>query len=221
MPDFAVIFDMDGVIVDTNPWHKIAIQKFCSDYGIHLNELTLRNKVYGRTNREWLTNVFGELTDEQLRLYANEKETLFRELYEPHIKPVQGLIDFLDLLVANTIPRAIGTSAPPENVDFILGKTGLRKYFDIILDERVVSHGKPNPEIYLKVAKALGFPNSKCIVIEDSLSGVTAGRKSGSKVIGITTTHSPEELKETNYVIQNFTGLTIPILKGILEKENA
>ncbi len=220
MFDFAVIFDMDGVIVDTNPYHKLALQQFCVTHNIQLNELTLQNKIYGRTNRDWISTMFGELTEEQLHFYANEKEELFRKLYEPHLKPVTGLVGFLDLLVANNIPRAIATSAPPENVDFVLSKTGLRKYFEVILDERVVTHGKPNREIYLKTAKALGFTNEKCIVIEDSLSGVTAGRKSGSKVIGITTTHTPEELRETNFVIQDFSDLTIPILKGILEKEN-
>ena len=216
MSDFAVIFDMDGVIVHTNPHHKIAIQKFCSAHGIELNELTFLHKIYGRTNRDWIKNVFGDITDEQAYAYASEKEALFREIYEPYIKPVHGLVAFLDLLVSNNIPRAIATSAPPENVDFVLDKTGLRNYFKTILDERVVTHGKPNPEIYLKTAKALDFSNNKCIVIEDSLSGITAARRAGSKVIGVTTTHTAEELAETNFVIQDFTELTIEKLREIL-----
>jgi HAD superfamily hydrolase (TIGR01509 family) len=216
MSDFAVIFDMDGVIVDTNPHHKIAIQQFCADHGIQLNELTFQHKIYGRTNRDWITNVFGDITIEQRDAYAREKEALFRKIYEPDIKPVPGLIEFLDLLVANRIPRAIATSAPPENVEFIVKKTGIRKYFDIILDERNVLHGKPHPEIYIKTAKALNFQNNECIVIEDSLSGITAARKAGSKVIGITTTHTPEEMTETNLVIQDFNDLTIPILSALV-----
>lgn len=216
MSDFAVIFDMDGVIVDTNPHHKIAIQQFCASHGIQLNELTFQHKIYGRTNRDWITNVFGDITVEQRDAYAREKEALFRKIYEPDIKPVRGLIEFLDALVANRIPRAIATSAPPENVEFIVKKTGIRKYFDVILDERNVLHGKPHPEIYIKTAKALNFQNNECIVIEDSLSGITAARKSGSKVIGITTTHTPEEMSETNLVIQDFNDLTIPILSSLI-----
>lgn len=214
MADFAVIFDMDGVIVHTNPHHKIAIQQFCADHGIQLNELTFQHKIYGRTNRDWIANVFGEITEEQRDAYAREKEALFRKIYTP--EPVTGLIKFLDLLVTHNIPRAIATSAPPENVDFIFDKTGIRKYFETILDERMVTLGKPNPEIYLKTAKALGFPNHKCIVIEDSLSGITAARKSGSKVIGITTTHTPEELAETNLVIHDFNDLSILSLEKLL-----
>ncbi len=213
---FAVVFDMDGVIVDTNPTHKIAIQQFCARYGLNLSEEELRTKVYGRTNRDWITNLFGKLTEEQLEAYAFEKEQLFRELYAPIIEPVKGLVTFLELLKANNIPRSIATSAPPANVDFVLEATGIGHYFDFILDERVVSRGKPDPEIYLKSAKALNLPNAQCIVIEDSLSGVAAAKASGSKVIGITTTHNKEELNDTDLIIKDFEKLTIDQLKGLI-----
>ena len=214
MSDFAVIFDMDGVIAHTNPHHKIAIQQFCADHGIQLNELTFQHKIYGRTNRDWITNVFGEITDEQRDAYAKEKEAMFRKMYTP--EPVTGLIAFLDLLATNKIPRSIATSAPPENVDFILDRIGIRKYFNTILDERMVIHGKPNPEIYLKTAKAIGLPNNQCIVIEDSLSGITAARKAGSKVIGITTTHTPQEMTETDLVINDFNDLSLSKLEKMI-----
>ncbi|MBX2971233.1 MAG: HAD family phosphatase [Cyclobacteriaceae bacterium] len=206
---FAVVFDMDGVIVDTNPTHKIAIQQFCARYGFDLSEEELRTKVYGRTNRDWITNLFVTLTEEQLEAYGFEKEQLFRELYAPIIEPVKGLVTFLELLKTNNIPRSIATSAPRANVDFILNATGIGHYFDTILDESMVSRGKPDPEIYLKSAKALNLPNAQCIVIEDSLSGVAAAKASGSKVIGITTTHSEEELRETDLTIRNFDDLNI------------
>jgi beta-phosphoglucomutase len=213
---FAVVFDMDGVIADTNPFHKDAIQQFVTKYGFELTEEELKTRVYGTTNRQWITNLFGELTENELQAYAFEKEQLFRDIYAPYINPVKGLIQFLDLLVEHQIPRSIATSAPPANVDFVLDRTGTRKYFDIILDERMVTQGKPNPEIYLKSAKALGLPNQQCIVIEDSLAGVEAARKSGSKVIGITTTHSPEELQDTDLVIDDFDQLTIESLRRLV-----
>lgn len=214
--NFAVIFDMDGVIVDTNPYHEKSILQFCDKYGFHLTEAELRAKVYGRTNRAWITNLFGSLTEQQLTAYADEKEKLFREMYAPFIQPVKGLINFLNLLADHKIPRAIATSAPRANVDFVLEHTTIRKYFDIILDERMVTHGKPDPEIYLKTATALKLPNDRCIVIEDSLSGVTSGKSSGSKVIGITTTHSAEELQHTDLVINDFDDLSINILSDLV-----
>jgi HAD superfamily hydrolase (TIGR01509 family) len=207
MDRIAFIFDMDGVIVDSNPFHKIALKQFCKKYGHDLSEEQLKEKIYGRTNKDWLVNVFGKLDEKKLREYADEKEALFRELYKNDVKPVDGLIEFLKKLDAQNIPRAIATSAPRANVDFTLSKTHTEKYFPIILDESFVSKGKPDPEIYLKTAAALKYSPEKCIVFEDSLSGVKAGKSAGCKVVGITTTHSREELNETDWNIDNFIGL--------------
>ena len=207
---------MDGVIVDSNPYHKIALQQFCEKHGHTLSEQQLREKIYGRTNKEWIANVFGVLPEKQVQALAEEKEALYRELFRQHIQPVKGLIGFLDQLDQYQIARAIGTSAPQSNVVFTLSKTGTQKYFDIILNETVVTHGKPHPEIYLKVAQALGLPNSQCVVIEDSLSGVEAGKAAGSKVVGITTTHTAEELAHTDCIIRDFEELTIEKLQALV-----
>lgn len=215
--NFAVLFDMDGVLVDTNPYHKLAIQQFCTKYGFTLSEEELHQKVYGRTNTDWITNLFGKLTPDELTAYADEKEALFREIYKPYVRPVKGLLEFLEVLETSNIPRAIATSAPRANVDFILAHIPIGKYFNTILDERMVTIGKPNPEIYIKTAKALNMPNNQCIVIEDSISGITAGRDSGSKVIGVTTTHTREELRATDYCIADFTELTMDVLKTIMK----
>ncbi|HZY78003.1 MAG TPA: HAD family phosphatase [Cyclobacteriaceae bacterium] len=216
MKKFGVIFDMDGVIVDSNPYHKIALKEFCSAHGYELTDDQLIKKIYGRTNREWITALFGKIPDDQLAEYAEEKESLFRKLFDQDIKPVKGLIKFLDLLDEHKIVRAIGTSAPKSNVDFSLERTHTEKYFPTILNDTFVTHSKPHPEIYLKCAEALNLPNSQCIVIEDSLSGVEAGQKAGSKVIGITTTHTREELSHCALVIEDFEGLTIEMLEKLV-----
>jgi beta-phosphoglucomutase len=203
----AFIFDMDGVIVDSNPFHKLSLKQFCKKYGRDLSEEQLIEKIYGRTNKDWLPNVFGNLDAEKLRQYADEKEALFRELYKDDITLVDGLEAFLKKLDAEKIPRAIATSAPRANVDFTLTKTGTEKFFPTILDDSFVSKGKPDPEIYLKAAAALGYKPENCIVFEDSLSGVKAGKAAGCKVVGITTTHTTQELKETDLNIDNFIDL--------------
>lgn len=218
MSKFAIIFDMDGVIVDSNPYHKIALKQFCRKYGYELTDEQLLQKIYGRTNKEWITNLMGNLPEEQIQSYADEKEELYRQLYKNDIKPVKGLHSFLDQLDHHQIARAIGTSAPQSNVVFTLSKTNTSTYFDIILNDTFVTHSKPHPEIYLKVAQALGLPNSQCIVIEDSLSGVEAGKAAGSKVIGITTTHTQEELAHTDLVIDDFEKLSIDMLEDLVRK---
>jgi HAD superfamily hydrolase (TIGR01509 family) len=146
------------------------------------------------------------LDDETTRRYADEKEALFRELYTD-VRPLDGLIAFLDKLLDLEIPRAIATSAPRANVDFTLAATGMEKYFPTILDDSFVSRGKPDPEIYLKSAAALEIEPGRCVVLEDSLSGVLAGNRAGCKVVGITTTHTRSELGLADCVFDNFVGL--------------
>lgn len=216
MKRLGVIFDMDGVIVDSNPYHKIALKEFCSRHGYELTDDQLLKRIYGRTNREWITDLFGKLPEEQLLEYTEEKEQLYRKLFNEDIKPLKGLVKFLDLLDEKNILRAIGTSAPRSNVDFTLTRTNTTKYFPTILNDTFVTHSKPHPEIYIKSAAALGLPNDQCIVIEDSLSGVEAGQKAGSKVVGVTTTHTREELAHCALVIDDFEGLTIEILEKLI-----
>jgi beta-phosphoglucomutase family hydrolase len=208
MNSFAVIFDMDGVIIDSNPFHKISLRQFCEKYGYHLSDEELVNRIYGRTNKEWITNLFGPLSHDELVRYEEEKEGLFRELFKNDIKALDGLNQFLHQLKEKNIPVAIGTSAPRSNVDYVLAHTKLEKYFSVILDESHVQHGKPNPEIYLKVADRLGFEPARCVVFEDSLSGVESARRAGTKVVGVATTHSADELSHTDLVIADFNKLT-------------
>jgi HAD superfamily hydrolase (TIGR01509 family) len=208
IPTFAVIFDMDGVIVDSNPYHKIALKQFCEKHSYHLSDAELKSRIFGRTNKDWLMSLFnGKLTDKQVKEFEDEKESLFREIFAQHIKPVEGLISFLEMLKARQIPRAVATSAPPANVQFTLEKTGTQKFFQVVVDGDAVENSKPHPEIYLKTIAAIHFLPERCIVIEDSLSGITAGRQAGCKVIGITTTHTREEMRETDLVIDDFNDL--------------
>lgn len=220
MKSFSVIFDMDGVLVESNPYHKRALQQFCEAHGYFLSEEKLKSKIYGRTNKDWITNLFeGNLSAGQLQQYADEKEALYRQLFKGHVEPVKGLISFLDLLQNHDIKFAIATSAPRANVDFTLTEIGESNRFETILDDSFVEKGKPDPEIYLKTAAALATAPADCIVIEDSISGVISGRDSGAKVIGITTTHSKDELgKYTDLVIDDFDELTIDALNLLFSK---
>lgn len=218
MRKFAVLFDMDGVIIDSNPAHKKAIVQFCDKYNKHLSDDEMKRYIWGRTNKEWIRHLFGEdLPDTEIRVYADEKELLFRTIYKPDVRLLNGLPAFLELLKTNNIPMAIGTSAPRANVDFVFEHTRIGQYFDAVLDERAVTIGKPDPEIYLKAAKALNFAPADCIVIEDSLSGVEAGKRAGCKVIGITTTHSDAELAQADITAADFSTLTLVELTNLFK----
>jgi beta-phosphoglucomutase len=215
---FAIIFDMDGVLIDSNPAHKIALKQFCKQHGHDLSEQQLREKIYGRTNKDWIPNIFPGIDEKTRQQYADEKEALFRELYAKDIVPLNGLVPFLKMLDQHNIPRAIGTSAPKPNVDFTLSKTNLENYFKIILDEKFVTRGKPDPEIYIKCVAALNFPTQKCIVFEDSISGVQAGKAAGCKVVGVTTTHTAEELGDIDFAIRDFEEISLDDLELIVNR---
>lgn len=204
-----IIFDMDGVIVHSNPAHKKAIQQFCKKHDQNVSTEFLENRLYGRTNAEWIPELFGEMSYERLQILADEKEQMFRDSFTPENNIVEGILEFLDILKSNNIPLAVATSAPKENADYILSRLSIEHCFDAILDSSHVSKGKPEPEVYLKASKALDRAPGQCIVFEDSVSGVKAGLGAGAKVVGVATTHSHHELGSCDLVIDDFRELSL------------
>ena len=199
-----VLFDMDGVLVDSNPVHKELIRTFCSRYGKRISESFFLESISGRTNREWIPLVFPEKTIEDVDRLADEKEQLFRETFEPAAAVTPGLLPFLKELRSNRIPMAVATSAPEENAVFILNHLRITPFFDAVLHAAHVARGKPHPEIYIKSSRAIGLEPAQCVVFEDSVAGVTAGRKAGARVIGVTGTHTREEFGACSKVIASF-----------------
>jgi beta-phosphoglucomutase len=208
--NLSVIFDMDGVIIDSNPYHKKAWMSFCNKHNITISDNDLETKIFGRTGEDVLPVLFNRPLDNVLIAeYRSEVNKNYRDLYAPYIKPLRGLKDFLEELDVADIKYAIATSAPPVNVEFVLSETKLENYFDIIVDDTMIARGKPDPEIYLITASKMKVSPSDCIVFEDSLAGIKAAQAAGMKVIGITTTHSHEELSHTDLAISDFTDITI------------
>ncbi|QNF32650.1 HAD family phosphatase [Adhaeribacter swui] len=222
--ELAVLFDMDGVICDTNPYHLKAWKKFAEKHQLNLEGKDLGHYIYGRTNRDALQlfikdNAFAngnDFTSDQLTDLSEEKEALFRDIYRDHVELTGGLQNFLQELKDAGVPMALASNAPISNIDFILDATNTRTYFDAVVDATQVTKGKPDPEIYLRAAELLNVEPSNCIVMEDSTVGVEAGQKAEMKVVGITTTHSAEELSHTDLVIDSFTELGLNELKNLL-----
>jgi len=215
---FALLFDMDGVIADTNPAHKETIKKFCDRYDIEVSNEFLEKHIYGRTNKEWIPELFNhQLSAEEVENFGDEKEAMFREYYKDDLKPVPGLLHFLAHMKEEGVPMVVATSAPGENADFILNGLHIRSYFKSVLDSSDVDKGKPEPEVYLKAAASIGFKPEDCVVLEDSLAGVKAGKNAGCKVIGITTTHTREELSNCDLVITDFNTLQVKDLQNLFD----
>ena len=132
----AVIFDMDGVIVDTNPYHRAAWRAYYERYGKTLSDADFVRYVSGKHNADIVAHLFAgqPLTPDEVLRLGNEKEALFRDLYRPHITPVPGLVDFLKALRATGIRTAVATSAPVENLDFVVDALAFRPYFAALLN---------------------------------------------------------------------------------------
>ncbi|MEI6060712.1 MAG: HAD family hydrolase, partial [Bacteroidota bacterium] len=141
----------------------------------------------------------------EIQSFAAEKESIYREIYRPYIKPVNGLAVFLHYIYSQGFEIAMATSAPAENVKFTLEATGLEKFFSTITDVSMVSRAKPDPQVYLLTAGKLGVQPSECIVFEDSVPGILSAQKAGMHVVGVATTHKSDELMMyVNEIIMNF-----------------
>ncbi|MEK7551289.1 MAG: HAD family phosphatase [Patescibacteria group bacterium] len=206
----AVIFDLNGTMVDDMTYHKKAWIEFCSRHGLNLTSEEFEKKFSGRKNSEILPLILNKpLSQDQIIKYSEDKEQIYREIYAQFIKEVPGLRNFILKLRARNYKIAIATTAFEKNRKFILENLGLENLFNLILGEEHVIHGKPDPEIYLKTAEQLGVDPSRCLVFEDSPPGVESGKSAEMKVIGILTTHTKEDLIGASICIKDFTQLEI------------
>jgi beta-phosphoglucomutase len=216
MNEIGLIFDMDGVIVDNHEYHYMAWQQLASKRGVEITEEYYRLNMNGRTIDELVKIVFNlDVSKEEAREIGMEKEEIYRELYKDHRTPNKGLISFLETAKDLEIPMIVGTSAPEQNVVFTLDGLDLRKYFLGVVDDLMVTKGKPDPEVYLKCAEAIGRKPENCIVFEDAVSGIKAGKGAGAKVVGLATSHKREELT-ADLIIDNFEGFGINDVKSVL-----
>ncbi len=217
MPVRAVIFDLDGVMVDTAPYHFQAWQKALAEFGLEMSYEQFRS-TFGMRNQEIIRAIFGSrFTSEQVEEIGRRKDLIYRELVYKHLTPMPGLLRLIQDLKAKRFRIAVATSTSKANASLILKTLKLEHEIVALVTEEDVENGKPDPEIFLKAAeKCLAEPEN-CIVIEDSPAGIQAAKAAGMKVIALTTTRPPEELKEADLIVENLMMLTPEILESLLE----
>lgn len=210
----AFLFDLDGVIIDSSEFHKQSWVVLMSSKGINFSEEDFKI-TFGKRNEEILKDYFPDLPESEIKKMSYEKEELYRKLAKGNIKPIDGSIDTLRLIRENGFKIALVSSTPKENIDFIFKELKLDNFFDAVVSGTDIKQGKPNPECYLVAAAKLGVKPQRCYVVEDSEHGLEAGKRSGAKCIGITTTH--KKLKNADIVVNNFYEMNELIKKVILE----
>ena len=201
-----VLWDMDGVLVDTGDFHFQAWSELLPEYGIEFS-YQLHQETFGRNNASILSLLLGEkLTPELRSEISDRKEERFRAAVRGHAQPLPGVQAWLARLREGGARQGIASSAPVANIDTLIGELGLRGYFDAIVSGEEMP-GKPDPTLSLDVARRLDVPPASCIVVEDAVAGVEAAKRAGMKCIAVTTTNEAEALSAADVVVDRLDAL--------------
>jgi len=201
-PELALIFDLDGVVVDSMPTHTLAWERYLEANGI--DPLNIEARMHGKRNDDLVRDLFGtHLSDSAIFEHGAAKERLFREMIGATLeaKLVPGIREFV-AEASMTVPLAVGTNAEPANVEFILTGAGIRRYFRAIVDGSQVARAKPAPDVYLRGAELMGVEPANCVVFEDSPVGIEAARAAGMRVVGLLTHAS--HLEDVDLAVPDF-----------------
>lgn len=211
---------MDGVLVNNLEIHRQAFAEFFRRYGVErtFDELS---RVFGKGNDD----IMGELMPADvvervgIRQLGYEKEAIYREIYAPIITPQPGLLAFLAECEREGLRSAVGSSGYKANVDFVLDKCNIRRYFEATVAGDEVTRCKPDPEIYLTAAAKLGLAPYECIVFEDAEAGIEAAKRAGMKVVALATTFDREFLATTDadMIIGDFRDISVEQLRTLVE----
>lgn len=207
----AAIFDLDGVLVDSGPYHRAAWRALLKELGADPRDGEFWRLTIGRPVEEALPLLLGRrLSAHEIARYSKRKTDLYHQLAHGQFQPVPGAVTFVQALEDENVPRALATSASGRSVDAVLSGLGLTSQFPVVVTADDVERGKPDPEVYLAAASRLGVAPLVCVVFEDSLVGVEAARRAGMRPIGLTTAHTEVELMHAGAVrvLANFEGLT-------------
>ncbi len=217
MSSKALIWDLDGVIADTAPFHYRAWQRVAGDRGITFTEADFR-QTFGKRNAEIIAEKFGDVRPEEADEIARTKEEIFRRIAKQSIKPFPGVLSLLLSVRAAGWSTAVASSTPPENIRLILASLEIAGLFDAVVSSADVKRGKPDPEGFLLAAERLGVAPRDCVVIEDAVAGVMAAKNAAMKCVAVTNTHPAEKLAEADKVVDTLEGITPEAVESLLRR---
>lgn len=215
----AMLFDMDGTLIDNMMVHHEAWRVALAEKGVHMTLDEVKAEIHG-VNIEILARLFGDsFSNAEAEQFAFNKEAAYRRIYADKIELISGAKEFLDKAQTLKIPMAVATAAPFENINFVLEHLPISHYFSAVKHAGDVSRGKPDPEVFQLAAKALKVDVQECLVFEDSVTGAMAAKNAGADAIIITTTHEVREFSEIDNIktfSHNYEGL----IDGLLSTAN-
>ena len=215
-PRLGVLFDWDGVVIDSSAQHAKSWERLATEIGKELPEGYFKTS-FGMKNELIIPEILEWTRDPALvKQYSLRKEELYRDIIrEDGIEPLPGVRTFLERLYAAKIPCVVGTSSHRLNIEVALELFGFQKFFLDIVSSEDVGHGKPDPEVFVKAAERAGVPPQQCVVFEDAPVGIEAGLKGGMKVIGVAGTHPEGPLAGAHRIVKRLDTLTVEDLRAL------
>jgi beta-phosphoglucomutase family hydrolase len=216
----AVIFDWDGVIVDSSRAHEAAWELLGRETGRPLPDGHFKRS-FGRKNDEIIPQILGwPVSAPEIVRLGRRKEELYRQvLREQGIAPLPGVAEFLAALKSAGVPCAVGSSTERLNIDTIMAGIGLGEYFNTIVSADDTTRGKPDPQVFLLAAERLGVPPAKCVVFEDAFAGLEAAKAGGMQAVAVATTHAAEKLRgHADRVVTRLDEVTVAELRALVNR---
>jgi len=203
----AVIFDLDGVLVNTGEFHKQSWYDLAEQEGFSVTD-EFFYRTFGMQNYQIIPQLVKDITPDELDRMSVWKEARFRELIRGRLKLLDGAKTLLANLKANQYLLAVGSSAPKVNLKFMLTETGAYDDFDTLVCGQDVKNGKPAPDTFLKAAETLQILPSRCVVVEDALQGVQAAHAAGMPAVAVTTTRTRADLWQAERIVDSLSELS-------------
>jgi len=202
-----VIFDLDGVLVDTGWAHKQSWYDLAQKEGFSMTDKFFYS-TFGMQNYQIIPMLLGrDVASDEVNRLSDWKEQRYREIIAEKLVPAKGAKSLLCDLKSEHFLLAVGSSAPRANLELALERTGLQEYFDAYVTGQDVTNGKPSPDTFLKAAEKLSLGAESCIVVEDAVQGVEAGKAAGMPVVAVTTTRSRADLHRADIIVDSLAQL--------------
>lgn len=195
----ALLFDIDGTLVETDTLHYEIWRQVLAEEGLEIDDAAYKQKISGRLNPNIVKDLLPHLSPEQQTAFAEHKEAVFRE--QAALEPLNGLLDCLSWASDRHLIRAVVSNAPKENAEFMLNALKVADAFSLVVLGGELPHGKPHPLPYQEALRLLDLSPEEAIAFEDSPSGIQSAVAAEIAVVGVASTHDPEELKKLGAAI--------------------
>jgi len=214
----AVIFDVDGVLVDSYDAHLRSWVLMAREHGLAITEDEFAS-TFGQTSREIIARFWGPDLDDAARAALDaRKEAIYRDLIRADFPAMDGAAPLIDALAADGFLLAVGSSGPPENIELTLERLGRRDRFHAVVTGRDVTRGKPDPQVFEIAAARMSVPADRCVVVEDAPVGIDAARAAGMASVALVGTASPQRLAGADLVVRSLRELDPTRLGALLER---